>query len=143
MPKLDLPRPDHAARRRLLMQKMHTAGVAIIPTATPKSRNGDVQYPFRGDSDFLYLTGFAEPEAILVLAPGHADGEQILFCRPRDPERETWDGRRAGLEGALEQCQVDRCLSIHDLNDVLPQLLENRELLFYPMGQSTDFDARV
>uniref|UniRef100_E6Q1A5 Aminopeptidase P N-terminal domain-containing protein n=1 Tax=mine drainage metagenome TaxID=410659 RepID=E6Q1A5_9ZZZZ len=66
-----------------------------------------------------------------------------MLCRPRDPERQTWDGRRAGLEGALEQCQVDRCLSIHDLNDVLPQLLENRELLFYPMGQSTDFDARV
>ena len=143
MPKLNLPRPDYSARRRHLMQKMSAAGVAIIPTAIPKSRNSDVQYPFRGDSDFLYLTGFVEPEAVLVLVPGHADGEQILFCRPRDSERETWEGRRAGLEGALEQCRVDRCLSIHDLNDILPQLLESRELLFYPMGQSTDFDARV
>ena len=143
MTRLHLPRPDYVARRRRLMRKMHAAGVAIIPTATPKSRNGDVQYPFRGSSDFLYLTGFVEPEAVLVLVPGHADGEQILFCRPREPEREIWDGRRAGLEGALAQGQVDRCLSIHELNEALPRLLEDRELLFYPMGQSTDFDARV
>ncbi|MBU2737621.1 Xaa-Pro aminopeptidase [Acidithiobacillus concretivorus] len=143
MPKLDLPTPDYAFRRRQLMQKMHDSAVAIIPTAVPKQRNSDVQYPFRGDSDFLYLTGFEEPEAVLVLIPGHSEGEQILFCRPRDPARETWDGRRAGLEGALAQCQVDRCYSIHDLNEQIPALLEGRELLFYPMGQSSDFDARV
>ncbi len=143
MPTLNLPTPDYSSRRRQLMQKMQNLGVAIIPTALTKNRNSDVQYPFRGDSDFLYLTGFEEPEALLVLIPGHPDGEQILFCRPRDPSRETWDGRRAGLEGALTRCQVDRVYSIHDLNDQMPALLENRELLFYPMGQSSDFDARV
>lgn len=143
MSPLRLPKPDYPARRQRLMQKMHASGVAIIPTAVPKSRNSDVQYPFRGDSDFLYLTGFAESEALLVLVPGHPEGEQILFCRPRDPARETWEGRRAGLDGALALCQVDRCLSIHDLNEILPTFLENRELLFYPMGQSSDFDARV
>ncbi|WP_414040131.1 Xaa-Pro aminopeptidase [Acidithiobacillus sp. M4-SHS-6] len=143
MTHFDLPTPDYVSRRRQLMQKMHDASVAVIPTALTKQRNSDVQYPFRGDSDFLYLTGFNEPEAVLVLIPGHPDGEQILFCRPRDPARETWEGRRAGLEGALSQCRVDRCYAIHDLNEQMPALLENRELLFYPMGQSSDFDARV
>ncbi len=143
MRSLSLPRPDYLARRRRLMAQMGQEGVAIIPTATVKERNGDVQYPFRADSDFAYLTGFTEPEALLVLAPGHSDGEQILFCRPGDPQREIWEGRRAGLEGARQQCGVDRVLDIHGVDEILPQLLEDREILFYPMGRQADFDARV
>jgi len=98
MPILELPTPDYPFRRRQLMQKMHDSAVAIIPTAVPKQRNSDVQYPFRGDSDFLYLTGFEEPEAVLVLIPGHSEGEQILFCRPRDPARGNL-GRAQGGPG--------------------------------------------
>jgi len=77
-------------------------GVAVMPTALVSRRNSDVDYPFRPDSDFQYLTGFPEPESVLVLAPGRTQGEYILFCRERDAEKETWHGRRAGLEGAIE-----------------------------------------
>jgi hypothetical protein len=118
-------------------------GVAIVPTATEKSRNADVHYPFRPDSDFWYLTGFAEPEALLVLVPGHPDGEEWLFCRPRDPEREIWDGRRAGLEGARELCGIQQTRSIVEPDSLLPELLQNRELLCAPLGRSADFDARL
>jgi len=137
-----LPRPDYAGRRRRLMERL-PGGVAIVPTATGKSRNADVHYPFRPDSDFWYLTGFAEPEAVLVLVPGHPEGEQWLFCRPRDPERETWDGRRAGLDGAKELCGVDQTRSIAELDGLLPALLENREVLCAPLGRGADFDARL
>ena len=140
---LGLPHPDTLARRQRLLAQIGERGILVLPTAREQIRNRDVHYPFRPDSDFYYLTGFAEPEALLVLAPGHADGEQFLFCRPRDPERETWDGRRAGIEGAKEICQVDQCYPIQDLDTVLPKLLENREILLYPMGLGADFDARV
>ncbi len=138
-----LPRPDYEGRRRQLMAKMSDRGVLVLPTAGLQTRSRDVYYPFRADSDFFYLTGFAEPEAVLVLAPGYAGGEQLLFCRARDPEREVWDGRRAGLEGALETCQVDRCYDIREIDAILPNILENREVLLYPMGQAVELDARV
>ena len=142
MSDLDLPRPDTLARRHRLLAQIGERGILILPTAREQIRNRDVSYSFRADSDFYYLTGFAEPEAVLVLVPGHAEGEQILFCRPRDPERETWDGRRAGIDGAKDLCQVDRCHAIQELDDILPKLLENRDVLLYPMGLA-DFDARV
>ena len=88
-------------RRRDIMALMGD-GVAVMPTALVSRRNNDVDYPFRPDSDFQYLTGFPEPESVLVLAPGRTQGEYILFCRERDAEKETWHGRRAGLEGAIE-----------------------------------------
>ena len=80
------------------MQHMD-GGVAILPTAPVRPRNRDVHYPYRPDSDFYYLTHFPEPEAVAVLVPGRAHGEYILFCRERNPEKEIWEGRRAGLEG--------------------------------------------
>ncbi|WP_308389144.1 aminopeptidase P N-terminal domain-containing protein [Acidithiobacillus sp. AMEEHan] len=140
---LHLPRPDTLARRQRLLAQIGERGILVLPTAREQLRNRDVAYAFRPDSDFYYLTGFAEPEALLVLIPGHADGEQILFCRSRDPERETWDGRRAGIEGAKELCQVDQCHPIQELDEILPKLLENRDVLLYPMGRESDFDARV
>ena len=138
-----LPLPDYVGRRRQLMAKLSDRGVAVLPTAGLQTRNRDVHFPFRPDSDFFYLTGFAEPEAVLVLAPGYAGGEQILFCRPRDPEREVWDGRRAGLEGALEMCRVDRCYDVREIDTILPGILENREILMYPMGHSGELDIHV
>jgi Xaa-Pro aminopeptidase len=106
-------------------------------------RNRDVEYPFRADSDFLYLTGFPEPEAVAVLVPDRNSGEYVLFCRERDEAMETWNGRRAGLEGACERYGADDAFPITDLDDILPGLLEDRERIYYTMGQDQHFDQRV
>ena len=82
------------------MKRMEPDSVAIIASAREATRSNDTQYRYRQDSDFLYLTGFDEPEAIAVIAPSQSEQKFTLFVRPRDPEREIWDGRRAGLEGA-------------------------------------------
>ncbi|HSG64665.1 MAG TPA: aminopeptidase P N-terminal domain-containing protein, partial [Gammaproteobacteria bacterium] len=108
-----------------------------------KSRNGDVHYHYRPDSDFFYLTGFAEPEAVAVLIPGRAQGQYVLFVRDRDPARETWDGRRAGPEGATADYGADDAFPITDIDDILPGLLENCSCVYYTMGAHTDFDQRV
>jgi Xaa-Pro aminopeptidase len=129
-------------RRRDLMQQMN-GGVAIIPTAPVRPRNRDVDYPYRPDSDFYYLTGFPEPEACAVLVPGRAHGEYILFCRERNPEKEIWEGRRAGLEGAREVYGADDAFPIDDIDEILPGLLENRDKVFYSMGRYKDFDLRL
>ncbi|HHB12647.1 MAG TPA: Xaa-Pro aminopeptidase, partial [Chromatiales bacterium] len=87
-------------RRRGLLRMMPADSIAILPAARERLRNRDVHYPFRQHSDFLYLTGFPEPDAVAVLAPGRKQGQYILFCRERDPKKEVWEGRRAGPEGA-------------------------------------------
>ncbi|MBI3547359.1 MAG: Xaa-Pro aminopeptidase [Gammaproteobacteria bacterium] len=129
-------------RRATLMSHMN-GGVAILPTASMRVRNRDVHYPFRADSDFYYLTHFPEPEAVAVLVPGREHGEYILFCRERNPEKEIWEGRRAGLEGARETYGADDAFPIDDIDDILPGLLENRDKVFYSMGRYTDFDQRL
>jgi len=129
-------------RRETLMRHMG-GGVAILPTAPVRVRNRDVHYPFRADSDFYYLTHFPEPEAVLVLVPGRSQGQYILFCRERNPEREIWDGKRAGLDGAREIYGADDAFPIDDIDDILPGLLENREKVFYSMGRYSDFDQRL
>jgi Xaa-Pro aminopeptidase len=131
-----------AARRRDVMQHMGS-GVAIIPTAPVQVRNRDVDYQFRPDSDFFYLTHFPEPEAVLVLVPDRPQGEYILFCRERDPEREIWDGYRAGIDGACEQYGADDAFPIDDIDEILPGLLENRDKVFCNMGRYPDFDKRL
>lgn len=134
---------EFARRRKQLMRMMGNQSIAILPTALEKVRNRDAEYPFRPDSDFYYLTGFPEPEAVLVLVPGRKHGETILFVRDRDLERETWNGRRAGPEGACEQYGADDAFPISDIDDILPGLLEGRERVFYTMGVHPDFDAHV
>ncbi|MBI5612585.1 MAG: Xaa-Pro aminopeptidase [Gammaproteobacteria bacterium] len=129
-------------RRRDLMQQMG-GGLALIPTAPVRNRNRDVNFPFRPDSDFYYLTHFPEPEACAVLVPGRAHGEFILFCRERNPEKEIWDGRRAGLDGARELYGADDAFPIDDIDEILPGLLENREKVFCSMGRHPDFDAKL
>ena len=91
---------EFARRRRQLMKLMGRGAIAILPAVPEKTRNSDVSYHYRPDSDFFYLTGFAEPEAVAVLIPGRQAAEFVLFTRERDPARETWDGHRAGPEGA-------------------------------------------
>ena len=129
-------------RRRELMQQMG-GGLALIPTAPVRNRNRDINYPFRPDSDFYYLTHFPEPEACAVLVPGRPHGEFILFCRECNPEKEIWDGRRAGLDGARELYGADDAFPIDDIDDILPGLLENREKVFCSMGRHPEFDAKL
>ena len=134
---------EFARRRKRLMQAMGEGAVAILPSAPLRLRNRDVEYTYRPDSDFYYLTGFPEPDAVAVLAPGREHGEYILFCRERDPEQETWTGRRAGQEGAVENYGADDSFPIADIDDILPGLLERRERVFYTMGTHPDFDQRL
>ncbi len=134
---------EFARRRKQLMRMMGNDAIAILPTAPERLRNRDVEHPYRCDSDFYYLTGFAEPEAVAVFVPGRAHGEFILFCRERDPLMETWNGRRAGTEGAVEQFGADDAFPITDIDDILPGLLESRERVFYTMGAAPEFDTRV
>jgi len=134
---------DFKRRRRQLMGMMGPDSVAILPTSVEAVRNRDVHHPFRPNSDFFYLTGFNEPEAVMVLVPGRVHGEYILFCREKDPAKEMWDGYRAGLEGAVDEFAADDAFPITDLDDILPGLLEERERVFFEMGSDPALDKRV
>ncbi|MGR9092430.1 MAG: aminopeptidase P N-terminal domain-containing protein, partial [Gammaproteobacteria bacterium] len=134
---------EFVRRRKRLMDMIDTGGIAIQPTAPERVRNRDVYYPHRPDSDFFYLTGFPEPEAIAVMVPDRPQGEFLLFCRERDELAETWHGRRAGLDGACELYGADDAFPISDLDDILPGLLENKERIYYTMGRYPDFDQRL
>lgn len=129
-------------RRQDLMQLMGD-GVAVISTSREATRNRDVLYRFRPDSDFYYLTHFPEPHAIAVLSPGREQGEYVLFCRDRDPQREKWDGSRAGVSGAIEQYGADDAFPIDDIGDILPGLLENRKKVYCNVGIYPEFDVKL
>jgi Xaa-Pro aminopeptidase len=131
------------ARRRRDFMRLMDGGVMVMPTSPVRARNGDTEYPFRPDSDFYYLTGFPEPEAVVVLMPGREHGEYLLFCREKDPAMETWHGRRNGLEGAVEAYGADDAFPISDLGDILPGLLEDREKIYCNVGRYPEFDARI
>ncbi|MEM7194720.1 MAG: Xaa-Pro aminopeptidase [Pseudomonadota bacterium] len=132
---------DVYQRRRQDLMHFMSDGIAILPTAPHQSRNGDVLFRFRPDSDFYYLTHFPEPEAVAVIAPGRPEGEFILFCRPKDPKKEIWDGRRLGTEGAIEEFGADQAFSIDELSSMLPGLMENRDKVYTIMGRYPDFDV--
>ena len=117
--------------------------ILILPAAKEVVRSRDTHYPYRQDSDFSYLTGFPEPEAVLVLVPGRKHGETLLFCRERDPEREAWDGPRFGPEGAVEAFGLDDAYPITDLDDILPGLLEGRSRVYYHFGRDQEFDLKL
>src|SRR6201981_3112267 len=138
-----MARGEVGRRRRQLMRLMGRDSIAVLPAAPVRQRNGDVEYPFRQDSDFHYLTAFGEPEAVAVLVPGRAQAEYILFVRERDPARETWDGRRAGPVGASRDYGADDAFPMADIDEILPGLLENRARVYYTMGVYADFDQRV
>jgi len=137
-----IPAAVFARRRRALLERMGPGSIALLPAAPETPRNRDVHHPFRQDSDFYYLTGFPEPEAIAVLAPG-GEHEFLLFCRERDPHMEIWHGRRAGPQGAMERYGVDNAHPIAEIDKLLPPLLENRERVFYAIGYNPDFDQRM
>jgi Xaa-Pro aminopeptidase len=134
---------EFARRRKNLMQMVGEGGIAILPAAPIRTRSRDVEYRFRQDSDFYYLTGFAEPDAVTVIAPGRDSGEFLLFCRDRDVEKERWDGQRMGTEGAIERYYADDAFPIEDIDDILPGIMESCERVYYTMGLYKDFDARI
>jgi Xaa-Pro aminopeptidase len=134
---------EFTRRRRQLMRLMGKDAIAILPAAPERTRNNDVLYNFRQDSDFHYLTGFGEPEAVAVLIPGRPQGEVVMFVRERNAEREIWDGKRAGPEGARKAYGADDAFPIGDIDDILPGLLETRARVYYTMGQYHDFDQRI
>lgn len=133
---------EYARRRQDLMRQIGD-GVAVVPSAPISTRNGDVHYRYRADSDFYYLTGFNEPEAVAVLAPGRKGGEFLMFCRERDAAQEMWDGDRAGLDGAVSHFKADDAFPIEDMEDILPNLLENRSKVYCNLGRYPDFDKEL
>ena len=130
-------------RRRQLMRMVGQGGIVILPSAPVRTRSRDVEYNYRQDSDFYYMTGFAEPESVAVLVPGRANGEYLLFCRERDRKREQWDGLRAGQAGAVEHYGADDAFPIEDLDDILPGIMESCDRVYYTMGMYAEFDARI
>lgn len=140
---MTIKRDEFARRRKNLMTAMGQGSIAVIPAAEEKTRNRDVDYPFRQDSDFWYATGFPEPDAVAVLIPGRPQGEYVLFCRDKDQAAETWTGFRYGPDGAVNEFDADDAFPIDDIDDILPGLLEGRTKVYYDIGRDGDFDLRI
>ncbi len=138
-----MDRKEFARRRRQFMRMIGRDAIAIVPAAPVRHRNGDIEYAYRQDSQFHYLTGFPEPEAVAVLLPGRAQAEYLLFVRERDAQRESWDGPRAGTEGAIGRYGADDAFPINDIDEILPGLVEQRSRIFYAMGKHPEFDPHV
>lgn len=130
-------------RRKSLMRHMKKNSIAVLASAPASLRNRDVEYPYRQSSDFHYLTGFDEPEAVAVYAPGRKQGEFILFCREYDETKAIWTGKHAGLEGAREQFDADESFPIGDFAEALPDLLDGKHSVYYPIGANQELDRQV
>lgn len=133
---------EYSHRREQLMAKIGN-GTAIFRSAPMAVMHNDVEYNFRQDSDFIYLTGFNEPNAVAVLAPHHAEHRFILFVQPKDLEKETWTGYRVGVEAAKEQFGADVVYPIEELNEKLPQYLEQSDRIYYRLGRDRHFNDLV
>lgn len=134
---------EFKGRRQNLIDTIKEGSMAILPAAPEKIRNSDVHYPYHQDSYFYYLTGFPEPEALAVIVPHREQGQYLLFCREKNPEKETWDGSRAGLEGACDIYGADDAFPITDIDDIVPGLMESCSRIYYPMGYYQDFDEKM
>jgi Xaa-Pro aminopeptidase len=134
---------EYARRRRQLMRRAGTGSIVILQAAPARIRNNDAHYAYRQDSDFLYLTGFPEHDALLVLLPDEGDGRSILFCRERDPKREMWDGRMVGLESAVADYGMDEAWDINEAQTRLRDMLPDRERIFHDLGRDPMFDQRL
>ena len=132
----------HAARRAAFIKQM-SEGVAIFPASPLSVRSNDTEYRYRQDSDFYYLTGFPEPEALCLLSPQHETEKFILFVRPRDKEKEVWTGRRFGAEGAKELFGADAAYTIDKIDEILPQHLATAETVYYNLGRDERMNAKI
>lgn len=138
-----ISRQEFARRRRELMDNMEENSIAILPAAPERRRNRDIDHLYRQDSDFWYLSGFPEPEAVMALIPGREHGEFVVFCRERNRDMETWHGYRSGPEGAVKDYGADDAFPVSDIDEILPGLIEGRDRVYYDMGRDTDFDRQV
>ena len=134
---------EYARRRQQLLAQLPAGSVALVCAAHLRTRNRDAEYSFRQDSDFYYLTGFNEPDALLLLIPGRPEGEYVLFCPPRDPGMEIWTGYRAGPEGCVRDFGADQAFPLTELEQKVPELLDGAQRLYYALGQDEVLDNRV
>ncbi|MFM6324401.1 MAG: aminopeptidase P N-terminal domain-containing protein [Microcystis panniformis] len=139
---MGIDRREFQHRRQQVMEKIGN-GTAIFRSAPMAVMHNDVEYTYRQDSDFFYLTGFNEPEAVAVLAPHHPEHQFILFVQPKDPEKETWTGYLHGVEGAKEIFAADEAYSIEELEEKLPQYLEKADRIYYHLGRDKTFNTDV
>ena len=134
---------EFTRRRRQLMRMAGEEAVMLVAAAPERMRNADAAWPYRQDSDFHYLTGFSEPDAVLALLPGRKHGEAVLFCREREPERERWHGESIGTERAVSDYGVDDAFPIDDIDDILPGMIEGRARVYCHFGREPQFDAQL
>ena len=130
-------------RRRKLMAQMGTNSIALLTSAPSRVRNNDAEYLYRQDSDFYYLTGFTEDNAVLALIPGRKQGEAVLFCQAKDKQKELWTGRLMGPDAVKEEMGIDEAYAISEIDEILPGLIDGRDKLYSLMGKNVDFDSRV
>jgi Xaa-Pro aminopeptidase len=135
----------HAARRARVFEAMEAqgGGVMLLPAADEKLRNGDAEYLFRQDSDFYYLTGFDEPQGCAVLSARAGERRYVLFVRPRDRDKEVWNGRRLGVEGAVSALLADQAFGVGEQDERLPALLDAAPTLWFKLGADAGWDERV
>lgn len=134
---------EYAARRRNVMSVMEPNSIAVIPAAPERVRSNDTLYPYKQSVNLTYLSGFPEPDAVMLLIPQRPQGEFVLFCRDKDPLREVWDGHRQGPEGARDHFAADDAFPIDDIDDILPGLLEGKTHTYYSLGKDAEFDKRL
>jgi Xaa-Pro aminopeptidase len=127
-------------RRRKLAKLIGKDGIAVIPTASTRVRSRDTDYPYRPDSDFYYFTGFSEPNAVMILAPGREDGSFIVCLREKNPLTEIWDGHMEGLSGVKKNYEADQSFDIEDLETILSSLFLGRQKVFFTLGQDEVLD---
>lgn len=138
-----IPQTEYQQRRQRLMQQLPENSIAIICTRPEYPRTQDCGYLFRPASNFYYLTGFSEPEAIVVLIPGRAEGETIFFNRVNDPVQEMWHGHRAGQEGAIKDFLADEAFPIEQFDEIVPELVKNKSVLAYQFGFENEIDNEI
>ena len=140
---MPISQKEFQQRRQDLMNHMEPNSIAILASANGILRNGDSEFRFRQSSDLYYLTGFNEPQSVLVLVPGRAQGQCLLFCQEKDPLKELWNGKLLGPEAAIKELGLDDAFPIGDIDDILPGLIEGRERVYYAMGKDESFDHKV
>jgi Xaa-Pro aminopeptidase len=134
---------EFAKRRKKLARAIGKNSVAILSTADLSTRTNDTHYPFRSDSDFYYYTGFSEPQALMMIAPGRPEGEFILCVRPKDPLMETWDGFMEGLDGVIKNYDANESFDIADIDTVLIDVMRSRKKIAYTIGKNSFYDNKV
>ncbi len=140
---MKLKKTEFKRRREALLRTMQPNSIAILPSAPVRKRNRDSDYPYRQDSDFYYLSGFPESDAVLVLVPGREHGQSLLFSREKNPDFERWNGALAGQEKAVSEYLFDDAFPLADIDDILPGLLEGRQRVYYSMGLDEKFDRHL